>query len=284
MLSDLAPVFPVIPETFSEASGVLGYDLWQLVQKDPGGCLNQTVHTQPALLTASIALWRAYRADRLMPVAMAGHSLGEYSALVAAGALQFQDAVSLVAARGRFMQEAVPDGQGGLAVLVGLDLPAVSNLCETVAEGEVLSPANFNSPGQTVVAGTRTAVERAITAARAAGARMAKFLPVSVPSHCALMKPAAARLAACLAEVPLESPKMMVVNNVDAVAYGDADSIRSGLLRQLSSPVRWVEVMAACHRLGAGQFIECGPGNVLSGLGKRILPAAEWLPAGALQT
>lgn len=281
MLSEVAADSAVIQTTFAEASTVLGYDLWALVQQGPAEKLDQTVYTQPALLTASVALWRLLKKQGLttVPVAFAGHSLGEYSALVASGALVFSDAVRLVAARGRYMQEAVPVGEGALGVIVGLDDSQIETLCRECAEHHVLSPANFNSPGQTVVAGHKDAVERAILGSKSAGAKLAKLLAVSVPSHCALMKPAAESFKTMLAGTVFKPPEVPVVNNVDACCYDTAESIRDGLVRQLYSPVQWVKTVLQCHQMGAVRFFECGPNKVLTGLGKRILPAVEWLSA-----
>ena len=286
MLADIAATFPVIRTTFAEASVVLQYDLWDLVQNGPAEKLNQTVYTQPALLTASFALWRVLQEKGILkrgPAVLAGHSLGEYSALVAAKALAFSDAVRLVAARGQYMQEAVPENQGALAVLVGLTTDAVTDICEEVAEGQILSPANFNSPEQMVVSGEADAVLRAIEKAKQAGAKMAKLLPVSVPSHCALMKSAAKRLEVLLATIQLKTPSIPVINNVDVLPYDSPDAIRSGLVRQLYSSVRWVDIIHACHQLGVGRFFECGPNKVLTGLGRRIIPDAEWLSATDLE-
>lgn len=273
MLTDMAREFPEIERTFTEASSVLGYDLWKLTSEGPADVLDQTVYTQPAVLTASIAIWRVLQAKKQhRPDFLAGHSLGEYSALVCADAISFQDAVRLVAARGQFMQDAVPVGQGGLAAIIGLDDDAVKALCESVKEPhEVLSPVNFNCPGQVVIAGHVTAVERAIVQAKAAGARLAKLLPVSAPSHCELMKPAADKLKEMLATLTINTPTIAVINNVDVAVYQDADSIRDGLVRQLYMPVRWVEIVHKLSNSGVKSVVECGPGKVLSGLNKRIV-------------
>lgn len=281
MLAETAAHFPVIKTTFAEASAVLDYDLWDLIQQGPAEKLNRTEYTQPALLTASFALWRVLRELGMptMPVVLAGHSLGEYTALVAAEALAFADAVRLVEARGQYMQAAVPEGRGALAVIVGLNPASVANICQDVAGEEVVSPANFNSPEQIVVSGDADAVERVIETAKKAGAKMARQLPVSVPSHSALMKPAAAHLKTLLATIEFKTPRIPVINNADVAQYAGPESIRSGLVRQLYSSVRWVETIQACHKLGAVRFFECGPNKVLTGLGKRILPDAEWLPA-----
>jgi [acyl-carrier-protein] S-malonyltransferase len=273
MLGDMAQDYPVIEATFSAASAVLGYDLWQLVQSGPATELDKTVRTQPALLAASYALWQILQADnKFNPALLAGHSLGEYTALVAAKAIAFTDAIRLVAARGEYMQDAVPAGVGGLAAIIGLEDAAVAAVCKQAAlEGEVLSPANFNSPGQVVIAGHLPAVERALVLAKEAGARMAKLLPVSVSSHCVLMKPAADRLAVLLADMSIQTPAIPVVNNVDVKVYDSPDAIRDGLIRQLYMPVRWVETMQLFSQQGVRHVVECGPGKVLTGLNKRIV-------------
>lgn len=272
MLSDIAKEFSEVEKIYAEASQVLGYDLWQLVQQGPSEELDKTIHTQPALLAASWAIWQIIKnnAPTIKPVLLAGHSLGEYTALVCAEALSFKEAIRLVAARGQYMQEAVPVGEGGIAAIVGLDDAVVQKICEqSVISNDVLTPANFNSPGQVVIAGTKLAVERAIVLAKEKGARLAKLLPVSVPSHCALMKPAADRLSQLLATLSIQAPSLPILNNVDVVVYQQGDDIRSGLVRQLYSPVRWVETI---QKFAVEQIIECGPGKVLSGLIKRISP------------
>lgn len=273
MLAGIAGEFSEVKATFAEASQVLGYDLWQLTQTGPAAELDKTVHTQPALLTASYALWRILKKHyALQPNLLAGHSLGEYTALVCAEALAFTDAVRLVSARGQYMQEAVPVGAGALAAIVGLDDAVVITLCQQAAHpGEVLAPANFNSPGQVVIAGHLAAVERALLLAKEARAKLAKLLPVSVPSHCMLMQPAAAKLAQLLATMTLQAPRIPVLNNVDVAYYQDKESIIDGLTRQLWLPVRWVEVMQAFAQAGITQIIECGPGKVLTGLAKRTV-------------
>lgn len=272
MLADLAKDFPLIEQTFTEASSILNYDLWSLVQQNPEDKLNQTEYTQPALLTASVAIWRIWQAKhKPIPNVLAGHSLGEYSALVCAQAFTLQDAVKLVANRGRFMQEAVADGEGAMAAIVGLENDVITTLCEQAAQGQVISPANFNSIGQTVVAGHAQAVDRLIELADAAGARLAKRIAISVPSHCSLMRPAAEKLAKCLQEIPLQSPKIPVVNNADVSIYNKPDDIRSALVRQLYSPVRWVETIQLFEREQINLILECGPGKILAGLNKRIV-------------
>lgn len=271
MLAALATEFPVVMETFNEASAVLGYDLWQLTQNGSAEELNQTAKTQPALLTASVAIWKIWQSKTdIKPMVMAGHSLGEYSALVCAQALDFKTAVKLVAERGFYMQEAVPTGKGAMAAIVGLEEQKVQEICELAAQGQVLSPANYNSLGQIVIAGEAAAVERAIKLAEEAEARMAKQIPVSVPSHCALMKPAAERLNARLKEVHLQQPIVNVINNVDVTTHQDEQAIKDALVKQLYSPVRWVETIQKIAQEGIELIIECGPGKVLNGLNKRI--------------
>ena len=271
MLKDLAAEFTEVEATFKQASDALGYDLWDVVQNGPAEKLNQTDVTQPAMLSAGVAVWRIWQAKGgAQPVMMAGHSLGEYTALVCAGALDFSDAVKLVAERGRLMQEAVPAGEGAMAAILGLDDDAVIQVCEDAAEGEVLSAVNFNSPGQVVIAGQKTAVERALGVAKDKGAKRALLLPVSVPSHCALMKPAAQKLEQILADIELREPAIPVLNNVDVQAQSDAAEIRAALVKQLHSPVRWVETIRKMAADGVDSLIECGPGKVLAGLNKRI--------------
>lgn len=274
MLNDIAGDFREVTDTFSEASQSLGYDLWQLVQQGPAEELDKTVHTQPALLTASYAIWRILKSKKnIQPVILAGHSLGEYTALVCANAISFTDAVRLVAARGEYMQAAAPAGQGALAAIVGLDDSTVQTICEQAKlASDVLSPANFNSPGQVVIAGHKLAVERALVLAKEAGARLAKLLPVSVPSHCALMKPAAERLSKLLEQISIQKPTVPVISNVDVTVYDNPDAIRDGLTRQLFMPVRWVETIQAFAKQRISSIVECGPGKVLTGLNKRIAP------------
>lgn len=260
-----------IRDTFAEASDVLGEDLWQMVQEGPAERLALTVNTQPLMLTAGVAAYRAWlAAGGPVPQLVAGHSLGEYSALVAAGALSFSDAVPLVRFRAQAMQEAVPAGEGGMAALLGLEVDAVREACAEAAQGEVVEAANLNAPGQIVIAGARAAVERAIEAAKARGAKRAMLLPVSAPFHCALMKPAAERLAERLAAVRIERPAIAVLNNVDVAAYDDPARIRDALVRQAFSPVRWIELVQEIVRRGMTHVFECGPGKVLAGMTKRI--------------
>jgi [acyl-carrier-protein] S-malonyltransferase len=272
MLADLAAAHPVVEETFAEASSALGYDLWQLVQQGPAEELNKTWQTQPALLAASVAIWRVWQQQNgTQPVLMAGHSLGEYSALVCAGVLDFKQAISLVELRGKLMQEAVPAGTGAMYAIIGLDNDAIAKACEESAQGQVVSPVNFNSPGQVVIAGNKEAVERAGAACKEAGAKRALPLPVSVPSHCALMKPAAEKLAVALENVTFSAPQYSVVNNVDVKIETSPEAIRSALVRQLYSPVRWTESVEFMAAQGAEKLLEVGPGKVLTGLTKRIV-------------
>ncbi|RLM02384.1 [acyl-carrier-protein] S-malonyltransferase [Gibbsiella quercinecans] len=279
MLADLAAQYPVVEQTFSEASGALGYDLWQLVQQGPAEELNKTWQTQPALLAASVAIFRVWQQQGgSMPALMAGHSLGEYSALVCAGVLDFTAAIRLVELRGKLMQEAVPAGTGAMYAIIGLDNDAIAKACEASAEGQVVSPVNFNSPGQVVIAGNKEAVERAGAACKAAGAKRALPLPVSVPSHCALMKPAADKLAVALQEVAFNAPQVAVVNNVDVRTENDPEAIRSALVRQLYSPVRWTESVEYIAAQGVTSLLEIGPGKVLTGLTKRIVDTLTAAP------
>lgn len=278
MLNALSAENSQVSETFAEASQALGYDLWQIVEQGPEDRLNQTEVTQPAMLTAGVAVWRVWRAHGgATPAYMAGHSLGEYTALVCAGALTFADAVRLVADRGRFMQEAVPAGQGGMAAILGLDDEAVRRVCEEAAGGEVLEAVNYNSPGQVVIAGSAAAVARGAQRAKAAGAKRAVILPVSVPSHCRLMHPAAEQLAARLREVEIRTPVVPVLHNVHVQSETTADAIREALVRQVESPVRWVETIEKLVASGIDRIIECGPGKVLAGLNRRIDRRAETL-------
>lgn len=272
MLTELAATYPLVEETFREASDALGYDLWQLVSQGPAEELNKTWQTQPALLAASVAIYRVWQQQGgEQPVLMAGHSLGEYSALVCAGVINFSDAVKLVELRGKLMQEAVPEGTGAMQAIIGLDDAAIRKACEESAQGQVVSPVNFNSPGQVVIAGNKEAVERAGAACKAAGAKRALPLPVSVPSHCGLMKPAADKLAVALESMTFNAPLVPVINNVDVKAETDATAIRHALVRQLYSPVRWTESVEAMAAQGVTQLLEMGPGKVLTGLTKRIV-------------
>jgi [acyl-carrier-protein] S-malonyltransferase len=271
MLGALAQARAIVRDTFDEASDVVATNLWELAQHGPAETLNQTEFTQPAMLAAGVAVWRVLaEATSLRPARMAGHSLGEYSALVAAGALEFSDAVALVATRAEAMQAAVPAGAGAMAAILGLDDAAVRELCAAHAEGEVLEAVNFNAPGQVVIAGSAAAVKRAVAAAPAAGAKRSIQLPVSVPSHCALMRPAAERLAARLAITPLRLPDIPVLHNVSAAPVQAVGELRSILAEQLYRPVRWVETVQTMRAGGVKVLIEAGPGKVLTGLAKRI--------------
>ena len=279
MLGALAEAYPQVQESFQEASDALGYDLWNVVANGPAEALNQTQTTQPAMLAAGIGVWRIWNAQGgTAPVVMAGHSLGEYSALVASGVLNFSDAIKLVAERGRLMQEAVPAGEGAMAAILGLDDQAVMDVCSGAAEGEVLSAVNFNAPGQVVIAGTASAIERAVVAAKDAGAKRAIPLPVSVPSHCALMVGAAEKLADQLSSLTLNKPNIPVINNVDVAVVDSADAIQSALAKQLHQPVRWVETVQKMAADGVDIMIECGPGKVLAGLNKRITKEISAMP------
>lgn len=269
-----------IRDTFAEASAALGRDLWQLVTEGPAEALNQTVNTQPLMLTAGIAAHRLWLArGGPQPAVVAGHSLGEYSALVAAGALEFSDAVPLVELRARAMQEAVPAGTGAMAAILGLDAPTVRALCAEVAQGEVVEAVNLNAPEQTVIAGHAAAVQRAADACKAKGAKRALLLPVSAPFHCSLMRPAAEKLRARLATLKVNAPRIPLINNVDVAIVTDPDRIKDALVRQAAAPVRWVETMQAMAGQGVTHVYECGPGKVLAGLVKRC---AEGVAGGAL--
>ncbi|MBR9883859.1 MAG: ACP S-malonyltransferase [Oceanospirillales bacterium] len=276
MLSELAEQHPIIEQTFQEASDALGQDLWSLAQSGPEELLNSTENTQPVLLTSGVALWRLWeQLGGSAPSVMAGHSLGEYTALVCAGAINFADGVRLVRARGEFMQSAVPAGAGGMAAILGLDDEAVAEACAGAAQGQVVSAVNFNCPGQVVIAGEKAAVERGIEACKAAGAKRAIALPVSVPSHCALMKPAAERMGEALASIDLRMPIIKVVQNVTAEAPSDIDELKANLLAQLYSPVLWTDSVRNMVTCGVTTTVECGPGKVLAGLNKKIDRALE---------
>lgn len=269
----------VIRETFAEASAVLGVDLWKMAT-EANEHINETTNTQPIMLTAGVATWRAWQAaSDTMPSILAGHSLGEYTALVASGALTFKEALPLVRYRAEVMQNAVPAGVGAMAAILGLDDDAVRAVCSEAAQNEVLEAVNLNSPGQVVIAGNKAAVERGMEIAKAKGAKRALPLPVSVPSHCALMKPAAQQLADYLKHVNLQTPQIPVLHNADVASYSDVEKIKDALVRQLYSPVRWVETVHAIAAQGVMLTAECGPGKVLAGLTKRIV--AE-LPCVAL--
>ncbi len=261
----------IIKNTFIEASDVLGVDFWAMAT-EPNELLNLTQNTQPLMLTAGIATWRAYvQAGGLQPNIHAGHSLGEYTALVASNALSFEDALPLVKYRAEIMQSAVPEGVGAMAAILGLDDDTVRAVCTEAAQDEVLEAVNLNSPGQVVIAGNKAAVERGMELAKAKGAKRALPLPVSVPSHCALMKPAAEKLAEYLKNVTISAPQIPVIHNADVASYSDSDKIKDALVRQLYSPVRWVETVQFVYAQGVTNSAECGPGKVLAGLTKRIV-------------
>jgi [acyl-carrier-protein] S-malonyltransferase len=271
--------FPVVRETFAEASATLGQDLWALVTDGPEEALNRTVNTQPVMLTADVAVHRAWlAAGGPAPSLLAGHSLGEYAALVAAGALSLADALPLVRFRAQAMQEAVPAGVGAMAAVMGLDETGIDAACREAAQGQVVEPVNFNAPGQIVIAGHREAVERAIAGAKAKGAKRALLLPVSAPFHSALLKPAADKLAAYLAKVRMEPASVPVLHNVDVSVASSPEAIRAALAAQAARPVRWIQTIQAFVAQGVTHVLECGPGRVLSGLVKRIAPEVEALP------
>ena len=271
MLAELAAQYPVIEETFAEASAALGYDLWELTQKGPEADLNSTDKTQPALLTAGVAIWRLWQQQGGdQPAQLAGHSLGEYTALVCAGVLSLKDGVKLVEQRGTFMQAAVPAGTGAMAAILGLDNDKIGQACSEAEQGEVVAAVNYNCPGQTVIAGQADAVARAIDLCKEAGAKRAIALPVSVPSHCALMKPAAERLAEVFETIEFNQPQIPVVQNVDACVSSDVAQIKANLIEQLYSPVLWTDTVQALAAGGIETLLECGPNKVLCGLNKKI--------------
>lgn len=269
---------PIVEKTFLEANAILGEDLWGMVRDGPPEALNQTVNTQPVMLVAGVACWRAWREKNgPMPSWLAGHSLGEYTALVAAEALRFEDALPLVRLRARSMQEAVPEGTGGIAAIIGLDAAKVGEVCRDAAQGEVLEPANLNSPVQVVIAGHRGAVERGMALAKQRGAKIATMLPMSAPSHCSLMAPAAERLRAELDKVEVRKPMIPVIHNRFVEGFDDPARIRQALVEQLYNPVRWIETVQMLGRKGVRRVVECGPGKVLAGLSKRIVPDIEYV-------
>lgn len=278
MLKELADVHPLIIDTFAQASEALGYDLWDVVQNDPDNKLSETQVTQPALLTASVAIYRLLEEQGIAPEYMAGHSLGEYSALVCAGAMDFAEAVKLVEARGEFMQQAVPAGAGAMYAIIGLDDNRIAEICQdtAVATGDVVSPVNYNSPGQVVIAGEKNAAEQAASACKEAGAKRALPLAVSVPSHCELMRPAADHLDDKLETTALATPNIKVVNNVDVAVETDPAGIRNALVRQLYCPVQWTKTVEFLAAQGVDTIIEVGPGKVLTGLGKRIVKSVNY--------
>ncbi len=278
MLTELAAVHPEIRATFSEAGEVLGINLWRLANEGPLEELNRTELTQPALLAAGIAVWRAWSAvGGPAPAIMAGHSLGEYTALVAAGAISFADAVKVIAVRGQLMQSAVPEGEGSMAAILGLNDELVEAICREAAEGQVVAPANYNSPGQLVIAGHATAVERAMRKCLDAGAKRAMVLPVSVPSHSELMGSAAAGLKDVLAGIEIRGPRVPVLHNIDIEPRNEPDRIRAALVAQLSAPVRWTATIEAIVGRDILHMAECGPGRVLCGLGRRIEKKVSWV-------
>ena len=272
MLKELSEAYPIVQEIFSEASSILGYDLWNLVQEGSAEKLGQTWVTQPALLAASVAIFKVWQQkEGAKPHFMAGHSLGEYSALVCAGVIDFRDAIKLVELRGKLMQEAVPVGTGAMYAIIGLDNDVVVKACKEAAQGQVVSPVNFNSPGQVVIAGNKEAVERAAILCKEAGAKRALPLAVSVPSHCELMKPAADKLAEKLKTISFQEPQYSVINNVDVKIETSAQAIKDALIAQLYSPVRWTEIVEFMANQGTTLLVEMGPGKVLTGLTKRIV-------------
>lgn len=271
MLADIAAKHSLIEETFAESSEALGYDMWKLIQQGEQEEINLTEKTQPILLTASVALWRLWlQQGGIKPSLMAGHSLGEFTALVCAGSLQFTDAVRLVRARGQFMQTAVPVGEGAMAAIIGLDDEVINQICLDAAQGECVQAVNYNSPGQVVIAGKVAAVDRAIEKLKEAGAKRALPLPVSAPFHTDLMKPAGEKLAIALADVEILSPEIPVVHNVHAQTENNPEAIRQLLIQQIYSPVKWVSCVETMLAQGVTTTVECGPGKVLSGLNKRI--------------
>lgn len=278
MLTDLAASYPEVKHTFERASDALGKDLWSIVAKGPAEELNQTHNTQPAMLAAGVAVWEIWcKHSNVRPAWMAGHSLGEYTALVCSDAMAFEDGIKLVATRGLLMQEAVPSGAGAMAAILGLEDHQVVKVCADAAGSEIVSAVNFNSPGQVVIAGNAAAVERAMLGAKAAGAKRAVLLPVSVPSHCALMESAAQKLDRQLQDTVIDTPKMTLIHNVDVASHSAPEVIRNALKEQLYKPVRWADSIKFMHDQGVTCFVECGPGKVLIGLNKRIARDAEHL-------
>jgi [acyl-carrier-protein] S-malonyltransferase len=271
MLNELAAKFSVVKKNFFQASEILGYDLWEIVVAGPAEKLNQTIYTQPAMLVADVIMWQIWcEHDGYTPAFMAGHSLGEYAALVAAEAIKFADAISLVSKRAHFMQDAVASGEGAMVVILGLSADEVIKVCDQASDDKIVRAVNFNSPQQIVIAGHTQACEKAMELAKEVGAKLVHKLPVSVPSHCILMQKAAEQLAAYLIDVKVQSPKISVINNVDVKIYHEPDDIRDALVRQLCNPVRWVDTIEFMVHNGVDTIIECGPGKVLTGLNKRI--------------
>jgi len=281
MLGDLSESYSQIKQTFDEASEALGRDLWALAQDGPSEELNKTQNTQPLVLTASIAMWRVLQSQvDVKPDFLAGHSLGEYTALVCAGSLSFVDAVKLVEQRASFMQQAVPEGEGAIAAILGLSVDDLIAICAEAAQGEVVSAVNFNAPGQVVISGNVAAVGRAIELAKEKGAKRAMQLPMSVPAHCSLMSPAADKLADVMSSVSFNSPNTPVIHNTDVAQHSDVTEIKEALVKQLYTPVRWIETVESLANLGVTTVIECGPGKVLSGLNKRIDKSLELYSLG----
>ncbi len=276
MMNEMAANFEEVKRCFEQASDVLHLDLWNLVEQGPVEELNKTFNTQPAMLVAGVAMWRVWcQQSEIRPAWMAGHSLGEYTAMVCSEAMQFEDAVKLVAERGRLMQEAVPAGVGAMAAIIGLQDQDVVSICQQCGQGDVVAAVNFNAPGQVVIAGHKAAVERAMQAAKDKGAKRALELPVSVPSHCTLMQPAAERLAEHLAGIEIKIPSVSLIHNVDVGAHSASEVISNALTEQLFKPVRWVETIKFMFEQGVTNFVECGPGKVLAVLNKRIVKDAN---------
>ncbi len=272
MLAELAAIYPIVQQTFQEASSVLGYDLWKLAQEGPVEKLNQTEFAQPALLAAGVAVWRVWLENKgPLPTLLAGHSLGEYTALVCAGAIDFYDAIKLVQERGQVMQNAVPIGKGAMAAIVGLDESGVLEICRKAAQNEILAPANYNSIGQIVLSGEVNAVTRAVDLAKVAGAKIAKLLPVTVPSHCELMKSAAVNFKSRLSQVAIKKPDIPILHNFDVKSHSEPEDIRNMLVEQLYNTVKWTQTIKLMAEQGINCIFECGPGKVLSGLNKRIV-------------
>ncbi len=277
MLAELAKAFPIVEDTFSEASRALDYDLWKLVQQDPENKLNQTEFTQPALLAAGVAVWRVFCSQiKNTPDFLAGHSLGEYTALVCAGSMDFADGVRTVALRGQLMQQAVPEGQGAMAAIIGLSLEDIQEFCKNeLVAGAIVVPANLNAPGQIVISGQTDPVQRVMAKAKQEGAKIVKQLSLSVPSHCPLMQSASEKFAEILQGITLQQPKIPVIHNVDVTLSGDSDAIRNALVKQLYCSVRWIETIEFFAAQGIEVVYECGPGKVLTGLNKRISKSIE---------
>lgn len=279
MLAELALQQPIIIETFHQASSLLGYDLWELAQKGPQEKLDKTQFTQPIVLTADVAIFRCWEAlGGLKPQIMAGHSLGEYAALVCAEALKFEDAIKLVEKRGKYMQQAVSIGKGAMGTIIGLNKQKIESVCKQSALGQVVEPANLNSVYQTIISGHSEAVDRALSIARIEGAKIAKRIPVSVPSHCSLMQPVIDRLKKDIFNISINTPRILVIHNVDALEHFEVDTIRKALMQQLVKPVQWIETIKYTKKWGIKLFLECGPNSKLAGLIKRIDRQSEILP------